>query len=90
MFDGFKKEVKLDALVTALRSSALVVHKTPFITIPGWRGIKADVVIHRNGASPAKPGIGTGSLAGANAIGIEWTAKFCILTQKISTIGFHF
>ena len=57
MFDGFKKEGKLDALVTALRSSALVVHKTLFITIPGRRGIKADVVIHRNGASPAKPGI---------------------------------
>ena len=54
MLDRFKKEVKLDALVAALRSGALVVHQMPFITISGRRGVKADVVIHRDGASPAK------------------------------------
>ena len=89
MLDGFKKEIKLDTLVTTLRSSAFVVHQTPFIAISGGRGIKADVVIHGNGASPAKPCIRAGRLARANAIGIEWTAKFRILALKISTIGFH-
>ena len=87
MLDGFKKEIKLDTLVTTLRSSAFVVHQTPFIAISGGRGIKADVVIHGNGASPAKPCIRAGRLARANAIGIEWTAKFRILALKISTIG---
>lgn len=68
MFDRFKKEVKLDTLVTARRSSSHIVHQMPLVAVPGWRSIKANVVIHRNGASPAKPGIGTGNLAGANAI----------------------
>ena len=89
MLDGFKKEIKLDTLVTTLRSSAFVVHQTPFIAISGGRGIKADVVIHGNGASPAKPCIRAGRLARANAIGIERTAKFRILALKICTIGFH-
>lgn len=83
MLDGFKKEVKLDTLVTALRGSTLVVHQTPLVAIPGRRGIQADVVIHRNRTSPAKPCIRAGRLAKANAIGIEWTAKFRILALKM-------
>jgi len=89
MFNGFKKVVKFDTLVTTLRSSALVVHQPPFVTIPGRRGIKADVVIHRNGAGSAKPGIGTGGFARANPVRIKWAAKLRILALKIGTVGFH-
>ena len=90
MLAKFEEGVEFDLLVGTFRGSALVVHGFPFSAVPRWRGVEANVTVHRDGTGSAEFSVGAWVIAGANTVAVQRATKLGILAVKVIAVGFHF